>query len=323
MTRDTTIKISYYFCAAVLLAVAWMKLSTPLITILFSYLILCHLRVGKRRWPAILLFLIIVSLVFYGFVYFIRESITTLPHVAETSIPILISYAKSWNIDLPFSDLESLQHLTVDALSEQLQYFARFAEFATKEFVFLIIGLVVAISIFVNGNLDLNQGNYKEPNNLYTLVCDEISKRFASIFRSFETVMGAQLVISAINTTFTAIFLLVAGLPYAKLLVILTFVVGLLPIVGNLLSNTIICGVALTKSPQLAAASLVYLIVLHKVEYFLNSKIIGGRIKNPMWLTLLGLLLGERLMGIPGMILAPVILHFVKTECSQVSVRIN
>jgi NAD/NADP transhydrogenase beta subunit len=32
---------------------------------------------------------------------------------------------------------------------------------------------------------------------------------------------------------------------------------------------------------------------------------------------LLGLVIGEKLMGIPGMILAPVILHFVKVEVSR------
>jgi predicted PurR-regulated permease PerM len=34
-------------------------------------------------------------------------------------------------------------------------------------------------------------------------------------------------------------------------------------------------------------------------------------------LTLLALILGERLMGIPGMILAPVILHYIKVETSK------
>jgi predicted PurR-regulated permease PerM len=58
-------------------------------------------------------------------------------------------------------------------------------------------------------------------------------------------------------------------------------------------------------------------VVLHKFEYFLNSKIIGSRIKNPMWLTLLGLVVAERMMGIPGMILAPVILNYVKAEASR------
>ena len=48
-----------------------------------------------------------------------------------------------------------------------------------------------------------------------------------------------------------------------------------------------------------------------------GSKIIGYRIKNPMWLTLLALVIGERFMGIPGMILAPVFLDYVKVEMSR------
>jgi predicted PurR-regulated permease PerM len=36
-----------------------------------------------------------------------------------------------------------------------------------------------------------------------------------------------------------------------------------------------------------------------------------------MWLTLIGLVLGEKLMGIPGMILAPVILHYIKVEAKR------
>ena len=36
-----------------------------------------------------------------------------------------------------------------------------------------------------------------------------------------------------------------------------------------------------------------------------------------MWLTLIGLIVGEKLMGIPGMILAPVVLHYIKMEASR------
>ena len=60
-----------------------------------------------------------------------------------------------------------------------------------------------------------------------------------------------------------------------------------------------------------------FLVVIHKLEYLFNSKIIGGRILHPMWLTLVGLILGESLMGIPGIILAPVILNFLKVEGSR------
>src|SRR5256886_2972897 len=100
-------------------------------------------------------------------------------------------------------------------------------------------------------------------------------------------------------------------------IIVLTFLCGLLPIIGNLMSNTLIVGVGFTLSPQMALFALIFLILIHKLEYFLNSKIIGDRIKNPMWLTLIGLVLGEKLMGIPGMILAPVVLHYIKVEASK------
>jgi predicted PurR-regulated permease PerM len=132
--------------------------------------------------------------------------------------------------------------------------------------------------------------------------------------------MGAQLIISLINTTLTAIFITSVSLPYAGVVVVVTFLCGLLPIIGNLISNSVIVGIAFTISPKLGLIALVFLVVLHKLEYFLNSKIIGERIKNPMWLTLLALLLGERLMGIPGMILAPVILNYIKVEASNIEV---
>ena len=131
--------------------------------------------------------------------------------------------------------------------------------------------------------------------------------------------MGAQLLISLINTVATAVFVLSTGLlPYAGIVIPLTFIFGMLPIVGNLLSNTLIVGIAFgLVSPQMALGALVFLVVIHKLEYLLNSKIIGGRILHPMWLTLIGLILGEYLMGIPGVILAPVILNYLKVEGSR------
>ena len=132
--------------------------------------------------------------------------------------------------------------------------------------------------------------------------------------------MGAQMIISGINTALTSIFVIAVNLPYAVVVIGVTFFCGLLPVIGNLISNTVIVGISFTISPKLALGALVFLVVIHKLEYFLNSKIIGDRIKNPVWLTLLGLILGEKLMGIPGMILAPVVLNYLKFEASKIAV---
>jgi predicted PurR-regulated permease PerM len=133
--------------------------------------------------------------------------------------------------------------------------------------------------------------------------------------------MGAQITISLINTTLTALFVVIIRLPYAPLVIAVTFLCGLLPIVGNLISNVIIVGLAFTISFKVAVIALGFLIAIHKLEYFLNSKIIGDRIRNPIWLTLLALIIGERLMGIPGMVLAPVVLNYLRLELSKVEVQ--
>lgn len=112
-------------------------------------------------------------------------------------------------------------------------------------------------------------------------------------------------------------------MPHAPLLIAITFLFGVVPIAGNLISNTIITFIALSVSLKLAIASLVFLILVHKLEYFLNSTIIGQRIRNPVWLTLIALIVGERLMGIPGLVLAPVVLNYLRVEMLKVELPVK
>ena len=75
---------------------------------------------------------------------------------------------------------------------------------------------------------------------------------------AFRRVVFAQVRIAAINATFTGIYLLVllpilgVGLPLVKTMIAITFVVGLIPVAGNLISNTIIVIVSLSQSLTVA-----------------------------------------------------------------------
>ena len=318
MTR--TSKISYALIFSMIVLVGALGMATPLITALFSYFSLAKLSFTRNKWMTTGLFAVLVVGVFYLFGFFLKEAFETLPKIVSESIPLIIEYAHKNEIKLPFEDAVSLKSVALATVKEELGYIGNFAKIATKEFVFLVIGLVVAASIFLNPTMDLDRGRHRIQPNLYSVVCDEVSARFLGFYQSFATVMGAQIIISVINTSLTGIFLLSVSLPYTGVVIGITFLCGLLPIIGNLLSNSIIVGIAFTISPKLAMGALVFLIVLHKLEYFLNSKIIGDRIRNPVWLTLLGLILGERMMGIPGMILAPVVLNYTKVEASGIEV---
>jgi predicted PurR-regulated permease PerM len=207
---------------------------------------------------------------------------------------------------------------TIKDQAKYLGDFANFARHASTTFVFIIIAIVCAVSMFFNSRLDLFRESHTVRNNLYSIYCDEITARFSEFFRSFSTVIGAQMTISAINTILTAIFVFAIGLPYGPVVIGLTFLCGLFPIIGNVVSNTVIVFIGFLVSAKIAFAALIFLIVIHKLEYFLNSKIIGSRIRNPIWLTLIGLILGEKLMGVPGMILSPVILNYLRVEMSKI-----
>jgi predicted PurR-regulated permease PerM len=265
------------------------------------------------------LFLVLLTGIGVGFYFFLKQAIIALPRMAETTIPVVLGWAERQGIELPFADFQSLRLLALNAVKSRLGGLGTYAGVTLVQTAAVIIGVVVAINLFLNPRFDLQADEPAQSRNLYTLTGEEITARFRSLYESFATVMGAQIVISAINTVLTAVFLLIVGFPNPLVLIGITFLCGLLPIVGNLISNTIIVGVAFTIAPQTALTALVFLVVLHKFEYFLNSKIVGDRIQNPMWLTLIGIVVGEKLMGIPGMILAPVLLHYIKVEGKRYS----
>jgi predicted PurR-regulated permease PerM len=143
------------------------------------------------------------------------------------------------------------------------------------------------------------------------------ASRFAT---AFQRVVFAQFYISLINTFFTWLYLDVVlrlfgiDIPLVKILVALTFVVGLLPIIGNLISNTAIVVVCLSQGVPVAAASLVFLVVIHKLEYFLNARIIGSHINARAWELLIVMLAMEAAFGITGLIAAPIIYAYYKEE---------
>ena len=321
---STSTRVSYGVLAFTIVLAGFLHLGAPLLVVLFSYFALRQLYyLTKRKWLALVLFLVVVTGIAAAAVHFTRAAIIALPDVAETSIPSASAWAQRRQIELPFTDFESLRTVVIDALKEEAHYLQDVAQFARRTgaaLVFSILGIVAAVSLFLKTGLDPYRGTHAVKNNLYSISCDEVSTRFRDFYRSFATVMGAQITISLINTALTGLFVVVVRMPHAPLLIAITFLCGLVPIIGNLVSNTIIVFVALTVSLKLAIGALVFLVLIHKLEYFLNSKIIGSRIRNPVWLTLIALIIGERLMGIPGLILAPVVLNYLRGEMLKVEV---
>ena len=70
----------------------------------------------------------------------------------------------------------------------------------------------------------------------------------------------------------------------------------------------IIVLVSASVSFSAATASLIFLIVLHKGEYFLSARILGHQINARAWEMLFAMLVMEAAFGIPGIAVAPVLM---------------
>ncbi len=312
-------RISYVIMAGLLVLIGWLHMATLALTAMFGFFALNFLSFGRSKALGLVLYVVGVVGIGYGLFHFSARLYKTraLPEIAERTIPAVVNYAQSQGIELPFTDYEGLKSLAITEVQDRVGNIGRYAREATLQLAMLIIGLVVAVSLFLNAKWETESDPDVVKGSMYSTVVRELAQRFETFYASFARVIGAQILISFINTVLTALFLLWNHFHYATVIIVLTFLFGLLPIIGNLLSNTLIVGVAFTISPRMALFALIFLVVIHKLEYFLNSKIIGDRIRNPIWLTLIGLVLGEKLMGIPGMILAPVVLHYIKVEASR------
>jgi len=206
---------------------------------------------------------------------------------------------------------EGIKQALVDWLREHAKELQSMGKEAGHMLAHVLIGVVIGAMAAL-----IEAGEAQQPKALEVALLARISK----LADAFRRIVFAQVRISAINTAFTAVYLLVAlpyfgvHLPFAKTMVLVTFIVGLLPVVGNLVSNTVIVVVSLAHSPQAAVSSLVFLVVIHKLEYFLNARIVGSKINARAWELLLAMLVMESAFGIAGLVAAPIYYAYLKDE---------
>lgn len=147
-----------------------------------------------------------------------------------------------------------------------------------------------------------------------------LMERNALFEQSFGAVVFAQLRIATVNTVLTGIYVLIvlpaigAPLPLALTLVMFTFVASLIPVIGNLISNTVIVVVSLTQGLWITALSLGFLVAIHKLEYLLNAHVVGSHIGTKAFELLAIMLLFEAIFGLAGLLMAPIVYAYAKAE---------
>ncbi|MBK7977308.1 MAG: AI-2E family transporter [Deltaproteobacteria bacterium] len=324
--------VGYAFLAVPVVLIFATKLTTFAVAFLFLFLVSDVLTHDLRRWvPFVpkaamfaLLYIAVTALTAALVFKFVPDLLRLVPAVAvavkEQAIHAYAEANARWNLS---------QYVTQDDVVGQVTEGIKFAgdlvpsvtgavSRLSSWVVYFVFALVLNLLLYHDLQaLDVVFG--RRPQSLLGFLYRFGIVRVRVFYYYFKRVMGGQLIIAGINTVISMLVVLGLGLPQPLALVLTVFLCGLLPIVGNLISNAVLTCVAFASIGVWGALICIgLLIAIHKLEYFLNSKIIGDIVKLPMAVTLAALVVAEVLLGLVGLILAIPLLLFVRHELEHV-----
>ena len=297
------IPISYVLSALALLGILYLHLLPVLLAGLLVFALVNalapslqrHLPGAKAHWLVVaLLAAIVVGLLSFAIVGGIAylgsehgnpsllfERMAPLIERARAQLPAIV-------VDHMPDNSEEIRVAVMGWLREHASQLQLAGANAARVILHLLIGMVLGAMLALQSALD---------RPVEGPLTQQLRVRAINLATAFRDIVFAQLKISALNTLFTAIFLLIV-----------------LPFIGNLISNTLIFVIGLSVSLWVAIAALTFLIVIHKLEYFLNARIIGGQIRARAWQLLIAMLVMEAAFGLAGVVAAPIYFAYLKRE---------
>lgn len=323
---DLSVIASYVLASLALLLVLHEGLLAALFSGLLVYALVHMLSpaLGKNisdkraRFIAVALLcffiVLLLSLAVWGVASFFQSDAGSLQVLLQKMADILEAsrdQMPAWMKDHIPASAEALREIIAAWLREHAVQAQTLGQQTGRTIAHILIGMVIGTLAALYDTTT--------PRN-YRPLSAALHDRLLNLHDSFRRIVFAQVRIAAINAVLTGIYLKVAlplagiHLPLTKSMIAITFFAGLLPVIGNLISNTVVIIVSLSHSLAIAAGSLAFLVVIHKLEYFLNAKIIGSHINARAWELLTAMLVMEAMFGLPGVVAAPVFYAYLKRE---------
>lgn len=271
--------------------------------------------VGKTILVITIAVLVIAALTLGGFMFasFISNGQESLVVLLQRMADVVVegsSYLPIWTHQYLPANIEEWQQTASQWLLENAAYFSVVGKDSVIFLIHLLVGMIIG------GMVALHPAN---PSKRAPLA-HALAERVEFLGLAFRRIVFSQVRISALNTALTGIFLGIVmpmlgyELPLVKTMILVTFLVGMMPIIGNIISNTVIFLISLSVAPIAAVVALIYLVLIHKLEYFINARIIGTQIRARAWEILLALLVMDAAFGIAGLVAAPIYYAYLKDE---------
>lgn len=277
--------------------------SSKLISVLFISLIIMLILIGGTWY------------ILNWFITLAKHPNDVIEHTKNIMDTISTSLPASISNYIP-DNLDEIKKMAMSGVKEHLAYIKTLVNTVARGAIIIIIGLIIGLILgYQTQRKSIEQDNLHNSDTPLIFCLKNCLNRLVTVF---YYVVISQIVIALINATMTAIFLFIIlplfgiHIPFAKSLVLATFLFGLIPIIGNFIVNSIMFCVGITISLPVAIAILIYLIVIHKIEYILNAKIVGSKVHSGIAELLIAMIFLETLFGFIGLVFAPIFYAFIK-----------
>jgi predicted PurR-regulated permease PerM len=166
----------------------------------------------------------------------------------------------------------------------------------------VLIGFILAIVFSIEEHELEEWKNSLDPRTLIATLVGW----FTYLADAISVTLQLQVIVAACNTALTLPVLFMLEIPHKVALMILIFASGLIPVIGNIVSGTVLSLLAFHARGWLGVGIFVVLtFVLHKLEaYYLNPHLTARHVKLPGFILVLSLLLWEHLVGFAGLFLS-------------------
>ncbi len=198
---------------------------------------------------------------------------------------------------LPDSDalVESARHYGRDRAAQSAPAVGHF-------FLLAIIGLVMAIVFF----LDQEKIRAWRATLMPTTFFGTLVRWVEHTGEALTLTIQLQMIVAFLNTVLTLPVLLLIGVPHVPMLMVFIFIASLVPVVGNIVSGTVLSLLAFEAKGILGVVFFVVLtFILHKVEaYYLNPRLTARHVQLPGFAIIVSLLAWEHLLGFVGLFIS-------------------
>jgi len=306
--------------------------SGVIIPLVFSLLLaallypLCRFMETRLRLPRFLAALICVLLfvsVISGFVYFITFQIVNfsedLPHLQER-VQKLLSEFQSWiSVKYHINSRQQTDYLNKSASgivsTAAASISTIFAGVATVT-IWTVFVFIYTYFMLVHRRLLLRSVLHMFSSKYRAQVNDVVTETRGMINNYVLGLLTEMVVVGILNCTALSIL----GIPYAILLGIITAVLNIIPYLGIYTGIAIGMLITFANSSGFQAAELaIAFIIIHFLDAnILMPRIVGSRVKMNPFITIITVLLGHLVWGIPGMFLFIPIMGIVKIISERV-----